>query len=739
MANLSNINNKFIVTDGNNGRVLIGATNDIGATLFANHPSTTAPSLTFNAPAGQVFENEDLQFAFGLNNAVPYNGYMQTRFVSAPYYRNFAINPLGGNVGIGTNSPAYKLHVSSTTFIGGTFGDPNTDAAYRLKFYDNGGVHNDPGIGLDGSGGGGEKIWFNAYNGFYWNLGTQGVKMTLSGTGNLGIGTPSPATDLHVNSENAEGSLTISRSGNNMISGQGVGSIVFPADYNGTPTNYGKIVTYANALSALRGSIDLKVKSTSGSLLTGLTVYGTSSGVNVGIGTNSPTSKLQVEGSNTSSIPLLDLRASGTGSFQRGVRLLNSGMNTGDELMYAVGRSDNSRNMGQTYFYYAGDGSTSNRISMGLHSVDDVFNILGTGNVGIGTASPSQKLDIAGNIRIRGANQGILLDTTGADQAARVLVENDYELSVFTNRGAAGFGVFGNSNIRLGFGTAHTSAQTSLFINSSGNVGIGTTSPAGLLTIKGTGDAIRVESTNTGAGGAQIDLLHFTTSPADGDTFGMINMGGYYTGTTSVYGTSIKSIWTDVSARNADLTFSTNDSGTLTERMRITSGGNVLVNKTGTGLATAGIEAAGNNTLRATKNNSAPVEFNRLGSSGDIVLFYANTGGVGSISVTQSSTYYNTSSDYRLKENIVEMTGALDRVNQLKPSRFNFVGDTDVIVDGFLAHEVQEIVPEAISGEKDAVDEEGNPEYQSIDQSKLVPLLVGAIQELKAEIDELKK
>ena len=99
------------------------------------------------------------------------------------------------------------------------------------------------------------------------------------------MGTTNPATDLHVNSENAEGSLTISRDGNNMVSGQGVGSIVFPADYNGTPTNYGKIVTYANALSALRGSIDFKVKSTQGNLLTGLTVYGTSSGVNVGIGT----------------------------------------------------------------------------------------------------------------------------------------------------------------------------------------------------------------------------------------------------------------------------------------------------------------------------------------------------------------------------------------------------------------------------------------------------------------------
>ena len=84
------------------------------------------------------------------------------------------------------------------------------------------------------------------------------------------------------------------------------------------------------------------------------------------------------------------------------------------------------------------------------------------------------------------------------------------------------------------------------------------------------------------------------------------------------------------------------------------------------------------------------------------------------------------------------MTGALDRVDQLKPSRFNFIADADTTVDGFLAHEVANVIPEAITGEKDAVDEEGNPIYQGIDQSKLVPLLVGAIQELKAEIEQLK-
>jgi hypothetical protein len=114
----------------------------------------------------------------------------------------------------------------------------------------------------------------------------------------------------------------------------------------------------------------------------------------VGIGTNSTTSKLNVSGSNSSSVPLVDLVASGTGTFQRGVRLLNSGMNNGDHIMMAVGTADSSYNMGQFYFYKAGAGSTSNRLSMGLHSVDDVFNILGTGYVGIGTTSPGRKLHV---------------------------------------------------------------------------------------------------------------------------------------------------------------------------------------------------------------------------------------------------------------------------------------------------------------------------------------------------------
>ena len=111
---------------------------------------------------------------------------------------------------------------------------------------------------------------------------------------------------------------------------------------------------------------------------------------------------------------------------------------------------------------------------------------------------------------------------------------------------------------------------------------------------------------------------------------------------------------------------------------------------------------------------------------------------VGTISCTSSATTYATSSDYRIKENVVDMTGAVDRVKQLKPSRFNFIADPSKTVDGFLAHEAQEVVPESVTGVKDALYPNGDPLLQGIDQSKIIPLLTGAIKELIARIEELE-
>jgi len=145
-----------------------------------------------------------------------------------------------------------------------------------------------------------------------------------------------------------------------------------------------------------------------------------------------------------------------------------------------------------------------------------------------------------------------------------------------------------------------------------------------------------------------------------------------------------------------------------------------------------------------------------------MMQFTVNTSTVvGSIIVNASSTTYATSSDYRLKENVVGLTGASARVNQLNPSRFNFIADdTNTLVDGFLAHEVATVVPEATTGTHNEVevwkeneelpddvsvgdnklDGDGNtiPVMQGIDQSKLVPLLTAALQEALAEIASLK-
>lgn len=109
----------------------------------------------------------------------------------------------------------------------------------------------------------------------------------------------------------------------------------------------------------------------------------------------------------------------------------------------------------------------------------------------------------------------------------------------------------------------------------------------------------------------------------------------------------------------------------------------------------------------------------------------------GGIVRSGSSVAYNTMSDYRLKENIVPVDNAVDRVKDLNPCRFNFI-DSEHTVDGFIAHEAQQVVPESVTGDKDAVDLEGNPVYQGIDQSKLVPLLTAALQEAIARIEVLE-
>jgi hypothetical protein len=174
-----------------------------------------------------------------------------------------------------------------------------------------------------------------------------------------------------------------------------------------------------------------------------------------------------------------------------------------------------------------------------------------------------------------------------------------------------------------------------------------------------------------------------------------------------------------------------------TERMRIDSSGNVGIGTTQPNNADS---ADGGLQINPNLSNGSPqIAFKRAstGNTSYAMVFVNGNVGVGSIGYTNSGTSFNTSSDYRLKENVTAISDGITRLKTLKPSRFNFKVDTDTTVDGFLAHEVT-AVPEAITGTKDAVDSDNKPIYQGIDQSKLVPLLTAALQEAITKIETLE-
>jgi hypothetical protein len=231
-------------------------------------------------------------------------------------------------------------------------------------------------------------------------------------------------------------------------------------------------------------------------------------------------------------------------------------------------------------------------------------------------------------------------------------------------------------------------------------------------------DLQRSEAAASIASGAGLGFVRFADS--GGNTYAQIVGQTDGTGGTSDYPGRL------VFATTAD------GASSPTERMRITSAG--LLQFATTAVTVGRINLSGyadggyvGFAMRPDSNNSTPFSFqNAAGTQ------------IGSITCTSSATAYNTSSDYRLKENVVPLTGAIDRLNQLQVHRFNFIADPDKTVDGFLAHEAQAVVPECVTGTKDEVDDDGNPVYQGIDQSKLVPLLTAALQEALAKIETLE-
>ena len=315
-----------------------------------------------------------------------------------------------------------------------------------------------------------------------------------------------------------------------------------------------------------------------------------------------------------------------------------------------------------------------------------------------------------------------------------------------------------DTNTGISFGTdtvnINTGGTTRATVDSSGRLLVGTSSALGsvakLAEVNGNANISRF------ANDAFAHQLGFVKSRGaspgtivqNGDELGIVN---WYAddGTDTATAAAQIAAYVDGTPGSNDmpgrLVFSTTADGASspTERMRIINSGAVLVNDTALRDFTGqSFQVSGYSMFYQTSSTTSASVFTHTGSSTQTVCSFRQgnpAATVGSITVSGgTSTAYNTSSDYRLKENITAVTDSIARLLQLKPSRFNFIADPDRTVDGFIAHEVQSVVPEAITGEKDAVDDEGNPIYQGIDQSKLVPLLTAALQEAIAKIESLE-
>jgi len=361
--------------------------------------------------------------------------------------------------------------------------------------------------------------------------------------------------------------------------------------------------------------------------------------------------------------------------------------------------------------------SFSSAIVTGDLTVDtNTLHVDSTNNrVGIGTTSPATALEVNGDIGIaRTAGGYTFRETLGGGERAGIK-SNAFNELLFNISGAS----------------------EAMRIDSSGDVGIGTISPTAALEVEST-DALlaRFSGGSTTAGTKYIQVVNTID-----DTAGLNLI--HHSDDTATVGNQA----------NAALRFSSND----TERMRLDTSGNLLIGSTtnvGTGDHKVSISIGGGG--RALGLSSTATTTKLLAS------FINPNGTVGSIRTSGTSTSYVTSSDYRLKANITGITDGIERVKQLRPSRFNFIADANTIVDGFIAHEAASVVPEAVVGEKDAMQNEkyvvtpevladdgsvitpavmatrSVPDPQGIDQSKLVPLLTAALQEAITKIEDLE-
>ena len=361
-------------------------------------------------------------------------------------------------------------------------------------------------------------------------------------------------------------------------------------------------------------------------------------------------------------------------------------------------------------WFTAPSGTAGNAISF-----TQAMTLDASGRLGIGNTSPDAKLYVQGSSTALLSNQTSTYAPSANSGTTSVKLFNDssttgaYTSLEFWARNAnsniniayiASPSISTNDTGTLTFGrrTGDSTSAESMRIDSSGNLGIGTTSPSYRLHVVSSA-AVVSRLGSSGGSGAFLNFIDSGASPTVAPSVGAIGNNLVFMG-----------------------------DGSSTERARIDSSGNLLVGTTSNLASYRTCLVASNNVLATSVSST-------LASSQ--VTFINPNGNVGSVVTTGSATAFNTSSDYRLKNTIAPMTGALAKVALLKPCTYKWNADGSD-GEGFIAHELAEVVPQCVTGEKDAVDAEGKPQYQGIDTSFLVATLTAAIQEQQAIIESLK-